>query len=55
VPAAWADRRSPVSGSGIGKPKPTTNKNTTGLVNMLPGRPHRAAVARFGIVPDGIQ
>jgi len=55
VPAAWADRRPPVSGSGIGKPKPTTNKNTTGLMNTLPGRPHRAAVARSGIVPDGIQ
>jgi len=24
-------------------------------MNMLPGRPHRAAVARSGIAPDGIQ
>jgi len=24
-------------------------------MDMLPGRPHRAAVARSGIVPDGIQ
>jgi len=55
VPAAWTDRRPPVSGSGIGKPKPTTNQNTIGLVNTLPGRSHRAAVARSGIVPDGIQ
>jgi len=55
VPAAWVDRPLPVSGSEIGRPTPTTNQNTTGLMNMLPGRPHRAAVARSGIVPDGIQ